>query len=146
MEGAVVCSFGCFEAGPPPCATSGTTNINAENLHSNYSGFKSRRNLTWHITPDALVYLTYSQGFRPGAFNCSSSLKADGQFNTPIGYAPDTLTNKEIGWKAEFCNYRLQFNEALYQKNWNNVQFAFYDPGELGNLTFTTNGSDFRVR
>ena len=34
-----------------------------------YSGFKSRGNLTWHITPDAMVYYTFSQGFRPGAFN-----------------------------------------------------------------------------
>src|SRR6202046_931336 len=41
MEGSAGGSFGCFEAGPPPCLA-GITNINAENLRSNYSGFKSR--------------------------------------------------------------------------------------------------------
>jgi iron complex outermembrane recepter protein len=147
MEGSVVSSFGCFEAGPPPCATASSTNINAENLHSTYSGFKSRGNVTWHITPDTLIYFTYSQGFRPGGFNRKSSLgKAEGQYNTPLEYAPDVLTNKEIGWKTEFLDHRLQFNGSVYQENWNNVQFAFYDPGQLGNLTFTTNGPNYRVR
>ncbi len=28
--------------------------------------------MTWHILPDVLAYYTWSQGFRPGAFNRSS--------------------------------------------------------------------------
>src|SRR5207245_10435545 len=31
-----------------------------------YTGFRSRANLTWKITPDLLAYYTWSQGFRPG--------------------------------------------------------------------------------
>ena len=54
----------------------GATNITAENLHSTYTGFRSRGNLTWHITPDVMVYYTFSQGFRPGAFNRSQGLEA----------------------------------------------------------------------
>jgi iron complex outermembrane recepter protein len=146
FDGSVVGSFGCFEAGPPPCLAS-ATNINAENLHSNYSGFKSRGNVTWHVTPDTLVYFTYSQGFRPGGFNRKQSFGvAGGEYNTPSDYASDSLTNKEIGFKTEFFDHRLQFNGAFYQENWNNVQFAFFDPGQLGNLTFTTNGPDYRIR
>jgi outer membrane receptor protein involved in Fe transport len=146
FNGSVVGSFKCFEAGPAPCLAS-ATNINGENLHSNYSGFKSRGNLTWHITPDTMVYFTYSQGFRPGGFNRKQSLgEAGGEYNTPSTYAPDTLTNKEIGWKTEFFDHRVQFNGSFYQENWNNAQFAFFDPGQLGNLTFTTNGPDYRVR
>ncbi len=44
-------------------------NLNAANLRDTESGFKSRANLTWHITPDCMVYYTFSQGFRPGGFN-----------------------------------------------------------------------------
>jgi len=43
--------------------------INLSDHHATYTGFKSRGNLTWHITPDAMLYYTYSQGYRPGAFN-----------------------------------------------------------------------------
>jgi outer membrane receptor protein involved in Fe transport len=45
------------------------TPINFSDHHATYTGFKSRGNLTWHITPDAMLYYTYSQGYRPGAFN-----------------------------------------------------------------------------
>jgi iron complex outermembrane recepter protein len=149
-NGAVVGSFGCYEAGPGPCFAS-ATNIDAENLHTTYTGFKSRGNLTWHFLPDALVYYTWSQGFRPGAFNRSSGCYIpDGQgiplYCSPQSYASDNLTNNELGWKTEFFEHRLQWNGAVYQENWNNVQVAFFDPGVLGNIGFGTNGPDYRIR
>ncbi len=44
------------------------------NLAKSESGFRSRANLTWHITPDVMTYYTFSQGFRPGGFNRVTSL------------------------------------------------------------------------
>jgi iron complex outermembrane receptor protein len=151
MNGSVVSSFGCLNHGPAvPCLTD-ATNINGENNVSNYSGFKSRGNLSWHITPDTLLYYTYSQGFRPGAFNRKGGCHvpdAQGidQFCIPLKYAPDSLTNQEIGWKTEFFDHRLQVNGAVYQELWNDVQIGFFNPGQTGNLTFGTNGQDFKVR
>jgi iron complex outermembrane recepter protein len=150
MNGSVAGSFGCLDAGPAPCLAS-ATNINGEDEVSNYSGFKSRGNLSWHITPDTLLYYTYSQGFRPGAFNRTGGCHvpdANGisQYCIPLKYAPDSLTNQEIGWKTEFFDHRLQVNGAIYQELWNDVQIGFFDPGQLGNLTFGTNGQDFKVR
>jgi outer membrane receptor protein involved in Fe transport len=150
MNGSVVSSFGCTDAGLAPCLA-GATNINAEKEVSNYSGFKSRGNVSWHVTPDTLLYYTYSQGFRPGAFNRTSGCHVNdangiAQYCIPLKYAPDSLTNNEVGWKTEFFDHRLQFNGAIYQELWDNVQVLFFDPGQLGNLTFGTNGQNFRVR
>jgi iron complex outermembrane recepter protein len=39
------------------------------NLDKSESGFRSRGNLTWHVTPNLMTYYTYSQGFRAGGFN-----------------------------------------------------------------------------
>src|SRR5208337_5387345 len=74
------------------------------NLNKTEHGFKSRGNLTWHITPNIMTYYTYSQGFRPGGFNRTKSF-ADGtidesavapysatsgkQFLKPAGYNSD---------------------------------------------------------
>jgi iron complex outermembrane recepter protein len=44
------------------------------NLRKSESGFASRANLTWHMTPDIMAYYTFSQGFRPGGFNRVFSL------------------------------------------------------------------------
>ena len=152
FKGSVSSSFGCFEAGAPAGGCiAGANNLDKRNLTSTESGFKSRANLTWHATPDIMAYLTWSQGFRPGGFNRTNSCHIKGpdglnQFCLPQTYKSDNLTNYEFGWKTEFLNHRLQWNGALYQENWDNVQVAFFDPGETGNLTFGTNGQNFRVR
>jgi outer membrane receptor protein involved in Fe transport len=148
--GSAVSSFGCYVgyATTAPCTTStGETNLNAENLHSTYSGFKSRANLSWKITGDAMVYYTWSQGFRPGGFNRNSTVHLNGALATPLTFSPDTLTNNEIGWKTQWLDHRVEFNGAVYQEDWKNVQVQFFDPqGGLGNLEFETNGPSYRVR
>jgi iron complex outermembrane recepter protein len=135
--------------------TGGLTNINLANGgagdHVTYSGFKSRANVTWHVTPDALTYFTFSQGFRPGGFNRSvSGVAPDAagapQFLKPNGYAPDSLTNYEIGLKSEFLDHRLQVNLSAYYMQWDNVQFLFFNPTELGNTTFGINGPNYNIK
>ena len=152
--GSVLASFGCFQGGVPPggCQSGFSYNLNAQNLKNSESGFKSRGNLTWHITPDTMVYYTYSQGFRPGGFNqngnSAHAFTPDGtpQYFIPSSYTSDKLTNNEIGWKTEFFNHRLQWNGAVYRENWDNVQVAFFDPGVVGNIFFNTNGQDFVIK
>ena len=155
-KGAVAGSFYCYEAGLPPCLIY-STNIDAENLHTTYSGFKSRANLTWHIQPDVLAYYTWSQGFRPGAFNRTSgdyiptqpvpgAPQGIPQYISPLAYESDDLTNNELGWKTEFFDRRLQWNGAVYQEDWKDVQVSFFDPGLLGNVGFNANGPDYRIR
>jgi iron complex outermembrane recepter protein len=148
-RGAVTGSFGCAPGdgtGVAPCLAS-AVNLDHENLNSEYHGFTNRFNLTWKINPDAMVYYTYSEGFRPGGFNRESTKSGPfPDFSSPLSYAPDTLINNEIGWKTQWFNHHLLFDGAVYQEEWDNVQVSLFDPGQLGNLTFGTNGPDFRVR
>jgi len=134
------------------------------NLHKKESGFRSRANLTWHVTPDVLAYYTFSQGFRPGGFNRTntsvdgstiylkqvapyvSGTKTEYQFEKPAGYISDTLINNEIGLKSEFLNHRVQVNVSIYQMDWKNVQLPLFDPVNLGNTTFDVNGPSYQVK
>jgi iron complex outermembrane recepter protein len=151
--GSVTGSFGCFEQGAPAggCLID-NYNLNAQNLHDSESGFKSRANLTWHITPDLMAYYTFSQGFRPGGFNQNGGTEhapgTDGvaQYLIPSSYQSDKLTNNEIGWKTEFFDHRLQWNGAIYRENWDNVQISFFDPGLVGNIFYDTNGQNFLIK
>jgi iron complex outermembrane recepter protein len=133
------------------------------NLHKSESGFKSRANLTWHVTPDILAYYTWSQGFRPGGFNRTQTA-ADGtgivlksvagfnvdgsgkQFNKPVGFDSDNLVNNEVGVKSEWLDHRLQVNVSAYKMDWKNVQLPLFDPSHLGNTTFDINGPSYRVK
>src|ERR1700678_1135921 len=129
------------------------TNLNASSANnSQYHGFRSRANLSWHMTDDALLYYTWSQGFRPGGCNRGQQAKlpdagGTAQFLTPTNYQPDTLVNNELGFKTEWLNHRIQVNGAVYQEDWKNTITEFFAPQlGLGNLTFVTNGPNYRVR
>ena len=94
-KGTVAGSFFCYDAGPAPCYASATS-IDGENLHTTYQGAKSRGNVTWHFLPDALVYYTWSQGFRPGAFNRNSGCyipadRAESRSTAPRLHMPPTI-------------------------------------------------------
>ncbi len=152
--------------GDPKCFA---TPINYENHHGTFSGFKSRGNVTWHITPDAMLYYTYSQGYRPGAFNRLTGGKtpvwvdANGvplpngvvkgatdtkpnQFTKPLSEAPDSLLNNEIGFKSEFFEHRLLVNVSAYKMDWENVQTLIYNPPIYGNTTFGLTGPNYRIK
>jgi iron complex outermembrane receptor protein len=153
--GSVLASFGCLDGGRPAAGCHDPTysfNLNGAHLSDTESGFKSRGNLTWHITPDTMAYYTFSQGFRPGGFNQNGGSEhaftpgVVPQYIIPKAYAPDKLTNNEIGWKTEFLDHRLQWNGAVYRENWDNVQVAFFDPLVIGNIFFNANGQDFVVK
>jgi iron complex outermembrane receptor protein len=152
--GSLTQGFGCFEAGTPPNGcTAVSFNFDALDLRGTETGSRSRANLTWHVTPDAMLYYTFSQGFRPGSFNQNGgSLHGwpgpDGlkQFAVPKGYTSDSLTNNEFGWKTEWLDHRLQWNGAVYRENWDNVQVSFLQPSLTGNVTFDTNGQNFVVK
>ena len=136
----------------PVPAGNGAYSDKSIGLEKTYKGVRSRINLSWKFMDDGLLYYTWSQGFRPGGFNRASGFVSAGQsplkgiFLTPIGFAPDDLINNEIGFKTQWLNHRLQFNGTFYREDWKNVQIGLFDPGVLGNLTFTTNGPDYRVR
>jgi len=136
---------------PDGSCTADTVNIDNEHETKKYAGFKSRANVTWHITPDIMAYATWSQGFRPGAFNRTGNQVAVGpdgknQFQKPLSYAPDSLTNNEIGVKTELFDHRLQLNLSAYYMIWQNVQFNFFNPQYLGNTTFALNGPNYDVK
>ena len=169
--GSTVGSFGCQlinnPTAPNPCVNhSNFTNINAEKLDRVFSGFRSRANLSWKVSPDALLYYTWSQGFRAGGFNRApftpavNSPLADsgkgyayqaqahqhGGWVAPLGYAPDDLTNNEFGWKTMWMNGRIQWNGAIYREDWNNAQINV-NPNELfSSYGVILNGGSYRVR
>ena len=98
------------------------------------TGETHKVSLSWQVTPDKMIYATYSTGFRPGGIN------------RPAGFAqydPDTLTNYELGFKTSFFDRKLRFNAALYQEDWHGVQYSL--PGANG-VSSIVNAGNARVR
>ena len=166
--GSEVGSYGCqlinIPTAPNPCVNhSDFTNLNAERLDQTYSRFRSRANLSWKISRDALLYYTWSQGYRAGGFNrapippdSSSALapghagyqaqaKKNGGWVSPLAYAPDTLVNNEVGWKTMWMDRRIQWNGAIYQEDWSHAQITI-GANDIISYGLLLNGGNYRVR
>ena len=99
-------------------------------------GHVPRVNLTYKITPDVMVYATWSKGFRPGGVNRTA------QVGIPP-YQADFLTNWELGWKTQWFGHRLRWNGAVFEEDWKNFQFSFLG---VNSVTIIENGGNARIR
>jgi len=142
----------CYEVVVCAIAGGGNHSIDADNDHVTYHGFKSKGTLTWKPADRTLVYGTFSQGFRPGGFNrrgyyVLNDVNGVPQFFRPKSYAPDSLTNWELGLKTDLLDHKVTFNLSAYYMVWQNVQIGFFNPaGGFGNTSFVTNGANFHVK
>jgi iron complex outermembrane recepter protein len=116
---------------PVPVLVDGSPCTNVDKSTSD-TGFIHKLNATYKITDDALVYATWSRGFRPGGINRRGTLPP---------YGSDKLDNYELGWKTTFGAFR--WNGAVYQQDWNNIQLSFL--GANG-LTEIRNAGIARIR
>lgn len=100
------------------------------------NGHVPRVNLTYKFTKDAMVYATWSKGFRPGGVNRTAQVG--------IGpYQADFLTNYELGWKTQWFDHHLRWNGAIFKEDWKNFQFSFLGQNSV---TIIENGGDAQIK
>jgi iron complex outermembrane recepter protein len=98
------------------------------------SGEVFRVNLSYDMTDTAMVYATWSEGYRPGGIN-----------RNPFAgeYVSDFLTNYELGWKTRFMDDRFQLNGAVFLEEWDDIQVSF----QGGNgITQVANGGTAEIQ
>jgi iron complex outermembrane recepter protein len=97
-------------------------------------GWTPRINATYKLDDDKMIYLTYSEGFRPGGINRRGTLPP---------YNADFLNNYEFGWKTTWAANTLRFNGALFLLKWDDIQFSYLG---LNGLTEIRNAGNAEVR
>ena len=89
---------------------------------------------SYDITDDALIYASYSEGFRDGGFPARF-----------VGLLPDELPSFnpefveafEVGAKTTWLDGKLRLNVAAFQTNYDDIQVAASSPALLGAPTIT---------
>ncbi|SFG47177.1 iron complex outermembrane recepter protein [Novosphingobium sp. CF614] len=81
--------------------------------------FTPAASLAYDLTPDAMVYASYSDGFKVGGWTprlfSQQSLKR---------YLPERLKAYELGLKTSWFNRRLTFNIDVFQSDYSNLQLT----------------------
>ncbi|WP_324697576.1 TonB-dependent receptor [Novosphingobium aerophilum] len=82
--------------------------------------------LDYQITPNNMVYASWTRGFKPGGINSSAS--AGNSYSILPTYKQETVDSFEIGTKNRFLGDTLQINGSAFLYNYRNMQFLEEDP------------------
>ena len=93
--------------------------ISGGSVSQSFDAVQPKVTLTYRITDDALVYGTYSTGFRSGGFNGPGTA-------IPM-FEDEYLQNFEAGFKTSSMNNRLILNGAIYFSKSDDFQYFFVD-------------------
>ena len=108
------------------------------------SGTIFKGTLNWTPSADALLYATYSEGFRPGLLNRpGGASNADG-YTVPFELMTDEVTNIEFGWKTDLLDGQLRFNGSAFFAEIENLQTTIFDPS-IANLFFSDNAANAEI-
>ncbi len=117
------------------------------------SGVVWKANTSYKFGKDALVYFTYSTGYRLGGANtgaapCVLPLNTEQQnicaLPNELFYGPDKTRNIELGLRAGFFDNRLTTNLSIFQIDWDGIQLAGTTIN--GAIGITVNGGKARNR
>ena len=104
----------------------------------------------WRPNENVLLYLTWSEGYRPATLNRNAGQLSANQegiyqnYVVPAVALTDKLTSFELGMKGDFF-YALRLNAALYRSNIKDLQVSRFDPSNVAFLYFIENVGDAKI-
>lgn len=145
-QGLTTCNYTPQAVAPTVLGASSNLAVTLAGINpQTYSGVLLKGNLTYKIDRDKLVYVTYSEGYRPGGFNRKGCNNASGPgCASNRFYSPDKDYNYEIGAKLGLFDHQVQANVAAYIINWTGIQIAVFDQN-ISNQTFINNLANGRI-
>ncbi len=108
------------------------------------SGTIFKGTLTLTPNDDTLLYVTYSEGFRPGFLNRPGGAVGPSGFVVPFELETDEVKNYELGWKLDLIDGQFRLNGSAFYVDISNLQTQIFDPS-ITNLFFSSNAADAEI-
>ena len=131
------------------------SNLSAQYAPGNANGYPDKAatdgvigkvTYSWYQSEDTMLYVTMSEGFRPGLLNRPvGSSSPDGSYTVKPSIESDEITNYEFGWKAVLQDGALRFNGSVFMVDVSGLQSTIFDPS-IVNLFFSDNAADAEIK
>ena len=83
-----------------------------------WSEVTQKVSVSFNPTDDVMLYATYSEGFKSGAFQSQTNLPA----TAAESVEPEIVENVELGMKSSWWDNRIQFNVSYYDMDYEDLQ------------------------
>lgn len=107
-----------------------------KSLDKRWTAITPRFAVDYSVNPGSIAYLSYSRGFKSGAFDGRSNTAAAVLPLAPIG--PEKIDTVEAGVKTDFAKGKARVNAVIFHNRWKDLQGTGTDPN--GNFYRTTLG------
>lgn len=118
--------------------------LDAQDGEASDSALSPKVQLSFHVDPDKMAYVSATKGFRPGGpsgvvplSTCGEDLAALGLSRAPTSFQSDQLWSYEVGSKLSFADRRAVIDSSVYYIDWSDVQQTVL----LANCGFTFLGN-----
>jgi iron complex outermembrane receptor protein len=100
-----------------------------------FSDFQPKVSLAWKATADLMLYATYAEGYKSGAFNPPPNPTQ----TFPLVVEQEGTSNYEVGAKSTWLDNRLQLNGSLYYTDYEDIQVFRLDLQTGGQVAINAN-------
>ena len=107
--------FGLFDA---DASTPGAQPY--DDSRASFDEITGRAVVEYHVTPDNMVYASYSRGYKSGGINPP----IDPVFNVPSTFEPEIINAFEIGSRNTFMDGRLRLNLSAFYYDYGGLQLS----------------------
>ena len=114
-----------LSAAPPPFGfgyVSGTRMLPLEEVPTDINEVTPMVNLSYNISDAAMIYLTYSEGYKSGGYD-QRVFPRTSDFKAP-SFDPEFVKSYELGFKYNSDDNRLRANAALFFMDYSDLQIA----------------------
>jgi iron complex outermembrane receptor protein len=87
----------------------------------NFKNFSPTFGADFHITPDMMLYASYSQGFKTGSWTTRLS-NPHPTYDSALHFSPEFAKSEELGFKSELLEHRVRLNMAAFHTKYDNIQ------------------------
>jgi iron complex outermembrane recepter protein len=90
-------------------------------FHQDYTNFSPKLGAEYHLSPDMMLYGSFSKGYKTGSWTTRLS-DPNPTYNSSLFFKPEFATSYEIGFKSELLEHRLRLNAAAFTTKYDNIQ------------------------
>jgi iron complex outermembrane receptor protein len=90
-------------------------------FHQDYSNFSPTVGVDFHITPDMMLYASFSKGYKTGSWTTRLS-NPHPTYDSSLHFDPEFAKTYELGFKSELFEHRLRMNLAAFGTKYQNIQ------------------------
>jgi iron complex outermembrane receptor protein len=105
--------------------------------HPKFTQFDPKLGIDYKITDSAMVFASWTEGFKSGGWNARVTNPSDF-----VLFRPETVSSYELGLKSQWLDNRLRANLTLFRANYDDFQITAINPA-TGNF-ITVNAAKMR--